>query len=254
MKEKTFKYIQFCTEKKLTVSPETAKLFDSELTDEQIIEIVKESSGMLMDILMKGGIIYDKSIFSFHDIESYLEHIRVRMSMRRSNELKEWIKDRPARKFFTERKPQNKTEEKLFDKLEECSEIIKEYWDTEYFNEKELAKQFMCICERDYGGENRIGIMVKQEAYAHQYRVIVRGIIGPYNVSNEGNGWDIELEKGAERFSLSKTYKSLPSKEDLIDDFITIDILEKQEPVDWIRNDLGTYPIFPTAKEYFKKT
>jgi len=205
-----------------------------------------------MDILMKGGIIYDKSILQYKNIDEYLNSITESRMERRKNQLNDWIQNRPARKFFTERKPKNKKEEKLFDKLEETTEIINEYWDTKYFNEKELSKQFICICERDYGGENRIGIMVKQEAYAHQYSIIVRGIIGPYNVSNDGNGWDLELEKGAERFSLSKTYKNLPTKDELIDDFISLDILESQPSIDHIRNDISTIPIYPTAKEYFK--
>jgi len=202
--------------------------------------------------LMEGGIIYDKSILVYKNIDEYLNFITKSRLERRKNQLNDWIQDKPARKFFTERKPKNKKEEKLFDKLEETTEIINEYWDTKYFNEKELSKQFICICERDYGGENRIGIMVKQEPYAHQYSIIVRGIIGPYNIANDGNGWDLELEKGAERFSLSKTYKSFPTKDELIDDFVSLDILESQPPIDHIRNDISTIPIYPTAKEYFK--
>jgi hypothetical protein len=248
-----FEYIQFCTKNKHKVSQESAELFDPTLTKEQRQELCNEGTGMWMNVIMKGGVIYDKSILSFHNIEDYLEHIRVRMSMRRSNELKEWIKDRPARKFFSERKPEKKSDELLFDKMETASEIIEEYWDKGYFTEKELSKQLICITERDYGGENRIGIMVKKEPYAHQYSVIVRGIVGPYNVSNDGGGWDLELEEGAKRFSVSKSYKSFPSsKDELIDDFISLDILENLPPTDHIHTDISTIPIFPTAKEYFK--
>jgi hypothetical protein len=252
MKDSAFKYLQFCTKQKLTIGNESAKKFDSNLNDDQLSLLVSESSGMLVDILMKGGIIYDKSIFSFENITDYLEHIHTKILDRKNLELNNWIQNRPARKFFTDRKPKNKTEELLFDKMEESTTIIEEYWDNEYFNEKELATQLICICERDYGGENRIGILIKKEAYAHQYRVIVRGIVGPYNVSNEGNGWELELEEGAQRFTLSKTYKNFPTKDELIDDFVCLDILESQPPIDYIRNDLGTLPIYPTAKEYFK--
>lgn len=175
------------------------------------------------------------------------------MSMRRTNELKEWIKDRPARKFFSERKPKNKSNKLLFDKMETASEIIEEYWDKGYFTEKELTKQLICITERDYGGENRIGIMVKKESHSHQYSVTIRGIVGSYNVSNDGEGWDLKLEKGAKKFSVSKSYKLFPNfKDELIDDFISLDILENLPPIDYIHTDTNTIPIYPTAKEYFK--
>ena len=248
-----FKYLQFCTKNKYQVNQQSAELFDSTLTKEQREVLCNDSVRMWMDVLMKGGIIYDKSILSFHNIEDYLEHIRIRMSMRRTNELKGWIKDRPARKFFSERKPDKKSDELLFDKMETASEIIEEYWDKGYFTEKELSKQLICITERDYGGENRIGIMVKKEPYAHQYRVTVRGIVGPYNVIIEGEGWSLELEEGSKRFSVSKSYNSFPSsKDELIDDFVSLDILENLPPKDYIFNDIGNIPIFPTSKEYFK--
>lgn len=74
-------------------------------------------------------------------------------------------------------------------------EIVREYWDTEYFTIKELSEQGVCICERDFGDENRVGIMVKQEE--NVYHVVVR------------------------IFSdcLSKTYDSFPTVDILIKDF-----------------------------------
>lgn len=251
MKDLTFEYLQDCIKNDFNINLKSAKLFDSSLSDDQINELVKGSSLMYLDCI-KNGETQFKSILNFDNITNYLNHLHTKITERKNTELNSWIQDRPARKFFSIRKPKCKKEELLFDKMEESITIIDEYWDTKYFNEKELAKQFICICERDYGGENRIGIMVKQEAYAHQYQVIVRGLIGPYNISNEGNGFDLEFEMGAERFSLSKSYQNLPTKDELIDDFISLDILENQSPVDHIHNDIGTIPIYPTAKEYFK--
>jgi len=77
-------------------------------------------------------------------------------------------------------------------------EIIREYWDTEYFTVKELSEQGICICERDFGDDFRVGIMVQQEDTL--YNVVVRGI-------------------GESRICLSKTYNVFPSLDILIKDF-----------------------------------
>lgn len=74
-------------------------------------------------------------------------------------------------------------------------QIIREYWDTEYFTVKELEEQGTCICERNFGDELRVGIMVKQEDTL--YHVVVRGI----------------------EFCLSKIYDTFPTLEVLIEDF-----------------------------------
>jgi hypothetical protein len=74
-------------------------------------------------------------------------------------------------------------------------EIIKEYWDTEYFTEKELSEQGVCICERDFGDDNRVGIMVKKDN--NLYHIVIR------------NGQNC----------LNNTYDFFPTIDNLINDF-----------------------------------
>lgn len=107
------------------------------------------------------------------------------------------------------------------------------------------------IKERDYGGEKRIGICIKQEPYAKQYTITIRDILGNYNIANEGSGWTMQLERGSKPFSITKTYNHLPSKDDLIDDVCIFDILEAQEPIGQIIKDTCRINIYPTAKEYY---
>ncbi len=73
-------------------------------------------------------------------------------------------------------------------------EIIEEYWDEEYFSE--IDEQLVCICERDFGDGNRVGICVKKENDI--YNVVLR--------------YDTE--------SISKSYQKLPTKKELMKDFI----------------------------------
>ena len=256
MKDIAFKLLKYWTTKPKSYIEEIVDDFfvKNNITEDHKEEVLTESKRMIMEVLFKGGIINDKNIVGFDTFDEYLNSIVNNRIKNRKLVQEKWIDERPARKFFVQKIPKTKDDEILFDKQEECAEIIKEYWDNDYFNEKEVTKQLICICERDYGGENRIGIFIKKEPNAHQFRIIVRGIIGPYNVANEGNkGWSLELEKGAERFCLSKTYNYFPTKDDVIDDFVCLELLEQQPPIGQIITDTSKFPIYPTAKEYFKK-
>jgi hypothetical protein len=244
-----FEYLQYCLKNNVLI--ENGKDFNANLTDEEFEKLVKNTISLNFEILREGGIIFNRDILDFNTFEDYMTHLKEKNAKRNKNVIDNWIKNRPARLFFVKRKPINKSEELLFDKYEECATIIEDYWDDTYFNQKELAKQLICICERNYGGENKIGILIKKEPYANQYIVVVRGIIGGYNVANTGDGWSLELESDAKRFSLSKSYRSFPTKDDLIDDFVNLDLFESQPPVDFIRTDIKTYPIYLTSKEYF---
>jgi len=78
--------------------------------------------------------------------------------------------------------------------MNDFKEIIEEYWDEEYFSE--IDEQLLCICERDFGDENRVGICIKKEN--NIYNVVIR-----YGTT-----------------SVSKSYTERPTKEKLITDFI----------------------------------
>lgn len=244
-----FKYLQYCLKNNIRI--ENGRDFDINLNEEEFKKLVKNTISLNFRILREGGIIFNRDILNFNTFEEYIKHIKEKIVECRKKEINLWIKNRPARLFFVKRKPTNKSEELLFDKFEECATIIEDYWDDSYFNPKELAKQLICICERNYGGENRIGVLIKKEPYANYYSVVVRGIIGDYNVANDGDEWSLELESNAKRFTLSKTYRSFPTKDELIDDFVNLDILESQPPVDYIHTDINKHPIYLTAKEYF---
>ena len=139
-----------------------------------------------------------------------------------------WIQDSPAKVSFIERF--NKSNDELLRKMIMCSQIIDEYWDEEYFTEKELSEQLVCVCERDVL-EYHEGIFVKKEPNENKYIITVSGLIG-FSTS----------------FSLSKTYNSFPNINSLIDDFISLDLLENTIPIDYIKDT----PIFLTANQYFK--
>ena len=140
-----------------------------------------------------------------------------------------WIQDSPAKINFIERFNKSSNDE-LLRKMIMCSQIIDKYWDKEYFTEKELSKQLVCVCERDVL-EYHEGILVKKEPDENKYTITVSGLINSTS------------------FSLSKTYNSFPTINSLIDDFISLDLLEKQTPVNYI----GDIPIFLTTKEYYEK-
>jgi hypothetical protein len=140
-----------------------------------------------------------------------------------------WIQDSPAKTLFIERFNKSSNDE-LLRKMIMCSQIIDEYWDLEYFTKKELSEQLVCVCERDVL-EYHEGILVKKEPDENKYTITVSGLID-FSTS----------------FSLSKTYNSFPtSKNNIIGDFISLDLLEKQTPIDYI----GNSPIYLTAYEYF---
>lgn len=200
--------------------------------------------------LMEGGIIRDERVLNYPDFETYARAVKNQHQESRHIAQKRWIGTSVARKIWVEA-PAKKASIRLSHDIKDAAiAVVDEYYTD--FTEASVRKAMIQIRERDYGGDKRIGVMVKAEPYASQFTLQVRGMIGPHNVANEGNGWTLEMEKGSALFSIKKRYTQLPTRQELIDDLCVWDWLETLPAKATLHTDTETYPVYPTAKDVFE--
>jgi hypothetical protein len=225
---------------------------EKEIPTHQIKDFIHKVGICNINILKHGGIIFNREVVNFDNLEQYLAYLKKYYAEKRARIRNQWIDNRLARKEYCESVPKTKKEIELCDKKDIAINVIEEYYDKKFFTEANLKKDMILIKERDYGGDKRIGICIKKEPYANQYTITIRDILGNCNIANEGSGWTMQLERGAKPFSITKRYNHLPTKDELIDDICIFDILEQQEPVGQIVKDTGVIQIYPTAREYYQ--
>jgi len=207
---------------------------ERKLTQDEKVELIK-AGGKLSDTLPS----------NFKSFNDYIEYIKKSRSEYRKKQQEDWINKIPAREWWVKSKPKTKKDVELNDKKESAIDVIERFYDSS----KQKKSDMIGITEADYKNKDiREGVMVKWEPYADQVTITIRGIVGPHNVDISDKS--IQLEKGAKQFSITKSYKKLPSKEELIDDIVIYDILEKSKPVDKIIRDGSTSNIYPTARDF----
>lgn len=254
-KEKlVFKYLQACAGKDKDLSMESfLKENDILYNDQELKDYINIKNISVIKTLQNGGIINCISILDYDNFESYFKSIINRRKEISNKVLEKWIENRPARRYYINQEIKTPKDKKVAIEKDYAFDIIEEFYDEKYFTYANVNKQFIIAKEKSYGRDSSIGIILKKQSYAHQFTLNIKGINGGYTVSNDGNGWDLELEKGAKFFGIIKRYENIPTKEELIDDICIWDLLEKQEPKSKVVTDTSTFNIYPTAKEYFSK-
>ena len=220
------------------------------LTQEQSKEVLSKAGMLSVRTLLEGGLIRDERVLDYEDFESYAQAVKSGRKEARQAVQTKWIGQSIARKIWVEAPAKKAAIRQSLEIKEAAIAVVEEYY--KVFTEASVRQAMIQIHERNYGGDKRIGIMVKAEPYASQFTLQVRGIIGPHNVANEGKGWNLQMEPGSAVFSIKKRYTRLPSQEQLIDDLCVWDWLETLPAKGVVKTDTHTYPIYPTAKDVFE--
>ena len=219
------------------------------LSEQEASALLRQAGMFSARCLMAGGFIRDERLLNYASFEEYEKAIKTIRVEDRNRLQQQWIDNRPARRIWTGTPAKNKAVTQAEELKERAIAVVEEYY--QGFTPQSVRNALIQVSERNYGGERREGILVKEEPYAQQYTIIVRGILGNHTVYNEGKGWKLQLEADAQIFSIKKRYRSLPTPAELIDDLCLFDYLETLPPVGWIVTDTGRFPIFPTASDLF---
>lgn len=164
-----------------------------------------------------------------------------------------WTGDRPARIVFSStKKPSTKEELELADKKEDAINVIEEYYNENEFTNSKVQKAMILSKIRDYGSGIKIGVSAKAEPYAEQFSVGVNGVVGGMDTEISDKGRETFLDEDAYKYSLGKSYVSMPKKQDLIDDFSILDLLSAYPPKAKIQRDASESYIYPTSIELFE--
>lgn len=204
---------------------------------------------MLFKLLTQTGKFYiAKDILKYSSVDDYITKIKTERNNSRKLYLKYFFcNGYDIRELFCF----NSVSSKLADELDIIVDVLEEFYNPKTFTDSAVKKAMMLLSEKDYGNI-RIGILAKAEPYDSEFTLTVRGVVGSFVDSIEGDGSRVsELLGDSYQFSMTKTYTTLPkSLDDVINDFLAIKILETLKPVHYIRNDLYVKPIYPTYDQF----